>query len=154
MNTDRPAEEADEDDILQGLIGGFPQISDEQTLERERMKLLLGNFNEDQMARYEAFRRSNINRNAVKKYANAILNQSITANVSVALSGMSKVLVGEIVEKARDIQYRIDGAPPDGVNPGPLRPEHLREAWRQYKRETGSVPGTKWRRVGDAGRLF
>lgn len=125
---------------------------DLQDLERERMKLLLANFDEDQMARYEAFRRANINRNAVKKLANAILNQSISANVSVALSGMSKVLVGDIVERARDVQARYSAI--EGVEPGPLRPEHLREAWREYKRDTGCVPGFRWSRPGDMDRIF
>ncbi|PRT53492.1 Transcription initiation factor TFIID subunit 11 [Wickerhamiella sorbophila] len=143
-------EEEEEEDLINHIVGGAS--SDTQDMERERMKLLLANFDEDQMARYEAFRRANINRNAVKKLANAILNQSISANVSVALSGMSKVLVGDIVERARDVQARYENI--EGVEPGPLRPEYLRVAWREYKRDTGSVPGFRWSRVGDMDRLF
>ncbi|ANB14010.1 Taf11p [Sugiyamaella lignohabitans] len=127
-------------------------------LEREKMNLLLANFNEDQMSRYEAFRRANINRNGVKKLANAILNQSITPNVAVALSGMSKVFVGEVVERARDIQLRMN--PPQSFeeyeNRGavPLKPEHLREAWRMMKLEAGTVPNAHWRRQGNADGMF
>lgn len=134
-------------DLQQGTI-----IS-EADLERDRLKLLLSNFNDDQMARYEAFRRANINRSAVKKLANAVLNQSITGNVAVALSGMSKVFVGEIVEKARDVQARMDGVSNSDGQQGerPLRPEHLREAWRLFKQESGTVPAAQWRRQGGEG---
>lgn len=152
----------------QGLNGGMtfdiPPLGDmemqqgtvisEADLERDRMKLLLSNFNDDQMARYEAFRRANINRSAVKKLANAVLNQSITGNVAVALSGMSKVFVGEIVEKARDVQARMDGGDKnsdDQQSERPLRPEHLREAWRLFKQESGTVPAAQWRRQGGEG---
>lgn len=119
--------------------------------EHEKMNLLLAHFDEQQMSRYEAFRRAGINRNAVRKYANAILNQSITANVSVALSGMSKVLVGEIVEKARD--YQAAECARTGAEPGPLTPAQLRAAWRLYKMQPGALPGPR-RRLGDAGHLF
>lgn len=42
------------------------------------------------------------------------------------ISGFAKVFVGEIVEKAREVQEL------QGDN-GPLQPHHLREAWRLYK---------------------
>lgn len=33
----------------------------------------------------------------------------------------------------------------------PLKPEHLREAWRMYKKESGTVPEAQWRRQGGDG---
>lgn len=33
----------------------------------------------------------------------------------------------------------------------PLKPEHLREAWRLYKLESGTVPAAQWRRQGGDG---
>ncbi|ODQ67628.1 TAFII28-domain-containing protein [Nadsonia fulvescens var. elongata DSM 6958] len=127
--------------------------------EHERIKLLLQYFDSEQMNRYEIFRRANINRTSVKKLANAVLNQSITGNVAVVLSGLSKVFVGEIVEKARDVQMRMDSPSTpnkDENRQKPLRPEHLREAWRLFKEETGTVPQAHWRRQsGDGdGRMF
>uniref|UniRef100_A0A060SYF6 Transcription initiation factor TFIID subunit 11 n=1 Tax=Blastobotrys adeninivorans TaxID=409370 RepID=A0A060SYF6_BLAAD len=160
-----PEEEEDEDDGVGGLFGinlapllnqngsGPSQTQGEDDMEREKMKLLLSNFNEEQMSRYEAFRRANINRSAVKKLANAVLGQSITGNVAVGLSGMSKVFVGEIVEKARDVQLRMDHVDTidDYETERPLRPEHLREAWRLYKLENRTVPRAHWRRQGGEG---
>lgn len=115
------------------------QLEEEE--ERARMKILLSNFDDEQMSRYEAFRRANINRSSVKRLANAVLNQSITGNVAVALSGMSKMFVGDIVELARDVRNRAE----PGKDGEPLRPEHIREAWRLYKEEAGTVPEAIWR---------
>jgi transcription initiation factor TFIID subunit 11 len=143
-------EEEEEATALRGLAAVLEEADGNGDIEREKMKLLLSNFNDDQMSRYEAFRRANVNRSAVKKLSNAILNQSITGNVAVALSGMSKVFVGEIVELARDVQARAD---PDNVG-APLRPEHLREAWRLYKLESGRVPAAHWRHSDGLGGLF
>ncbi len=43
----------------------------------------------------------------------------------MVVSGVAKIFVGEIVEKAREIQA-------ERGEQGPLRPNHLREAHRQY----------------------
>ena len=46
----------------------------------------------------------------------------------------------------------------DGNDPPllPIRPEHLREAWRLYRKEMGTVPAAQWRRQGGEGdgRMF
>ncbi|KAK9496205.1 hTAFII28-like protein conserved region-domain-containing protein [Lipomyces doorenjongii] len=127
-------------------------------MSQEQIKLLISSFTDDQMERYETFRRANISRGGVKKLANAVLNQSITNNVAVAISGFSKVFIGEVIERALDVQRRID--PQDPLNPytppTPLLPEHIREAWRLYKQETALVPAAHWRRAGGQGdgRMF
>ncbi|KAK9483475.1 hTAFII28-like protein conserved region-domain-containing protein [Lipomyces starkeyi] len=127
-------------------------------MSQEQIKLLISSFTDDQMERYETFRRANISRGGVKKLANAVLNQSITNNVAVAISGFSKVFMGEVIERALDVQRRID--PQDPLNPyappTPLLPEHIREAWRLYKQETALVPAAHWRRAGGQGdgRMF
>ena len=60
-------------------------------------------------------------------------------NIAIVISGFAKVFVGEIVEKARDVQM-LKG------DEGPLQPEHLREAWRLYKERgsrNGGVPDSR-----------
>ncbi|KAK9322864.1 hTAFII28-like protein conserved region-domain-containing protein [Lipomyces orientalis] len=127
-------------------------------MSQEQIKLLISSFTDDQMERYETFRRANISRGGVKKLANAVLNQSIANNVAVAISGFSKVFLGEVIERALDVQRRMD--PPYSLNPyaspKPLLPEHIREAWRLYKQETALVPAAHWRRAGGQGdgRMF
>lgn len=150
---DEEMEEEEDDDEDTGILKGKTTSGTSgDDLEKEKMKLLISHFNEEQMSRYESFRRANVNRSSVKKLANAVLNQSITANVVVTLCSASKVFVGEIMEKAREIQQRMDPPPPDEVDKArPIKPEHLREAWRLFKMENGTVPQAHWRRQGGEG---
>lgn len=173
---DGEADDDDEDDDGEefgGVTSQDPNTSSE-TQDRERLRLLLANFSEDQMSRYEAFRRANLNRTGIKKLANAVLNQSITGNVAVTLSGLAKVFVGELVEKAREVERQMDrefleqavkkrkledgtelpveeGAEERQPPLLAIRPEHMREAWRLYRKEMGTVPNAHWRRQGGEG---
>lgn len=100
--------------------------------EKARMKMLLESFNEDQMARYEVYRRVTLNpgnKGNVRKLANNILGQSLPQNIAMVIAGASKIFVGEIVERARQVQKTRGQS-------GSLGPEHLREAYRQYKAES------------------
>ncbi|PVG03416.1 hypothetical protein CPB86DRAFT_449961 [Serendipita vermifera] len=56
--------------------------------------------------------------------------------VAQLLAGVGKVFVGEIIAKAREVQYRWRET-------GPLTPEHVREAYRLYKLETGNIGPAK-----------
>lgn len=129
-----------------------------EDIEREHMKLLVSHFDEQQMSRYAAFRRANVRRAAVRKYVSHLLNQPISNNVAVVLAGMSKVLIGDVIELAREIQERkfeAEGRPmilEDG-EPEPLLPTSIREAWRIYKQDGGSMPGNK-SRPGSGNRFF
>lgn len=73
--------------------------------EQVRYDALMRIFDPSQSARYEAFRRANVSKSAVKKLANSVLGQSIPAPVSVALGGLSKVFIGELIENARKVQH-------------------------------------------------
>lgn len=171
---DGDAYEEDDDDEGEEFGGVTSQDHNinNDTQDRERLKLLLAKLSEEQMNRYEAFRRANLNRTGIKKLANAVLNQSITANVAVTLSGLAKVFVGELVEKAREVEQQMDreflaqatkkrkledgteeiGGEEETQPPLlALRPEHMREAWRLYRKEMGTVPNAHWRRQGGEG---
>ncbi|QSL64892.1 hypothetical protein MERGE_002196 [Pneumocystis wakefieldiae] len=113
-----------------------------ESQEKQRLKVLLDNFSEDQMRRYEIFRRANIDKPSLRRMVNCMLNQSITPNICVVISGFVKVFIGEIVEKALDVQKKWGDS-------GPLAPNHLREAYRLYKQETKRMPQSRTNR-----RLF
>ncbi|KAG0012768.1 transcription initiation factor TFIID subunit 11 [Podila clonocystis] len=95
---------------------------------KDELKALLDCFSEDQLKRYEVYRRSGLSRPTVKKLVGTILNQQVTQTMTFVVAGFCKVYVGEMVEKAREVME-------DWGHTGPIRPEHLREAQRISKLE-------------------
>ncbi|XP_041379302.1 transcription initiation factor TFIID subunit 11-like [Gigantopelta aegis] len=94
----------------------------------KKLQLLVSAFNSQQLDQYEIFRRSTFQKSNVRKLMQSIVGGSVSQNVVIAMAGMAKVYVGEIVEaacQARD--NRNEG--------GPLRPKHIRESVRKIKTE-------------------
>uniref|UniRef100_A0A8D8WJT0 Transcription initiation factor TFIID subunit 11 n=1 Tax=Cacopsylla melanoneura TaxID=428564 RepID=A0A8D8WJT0_9HEMI len=103
--------------------------------ERERMQVLVSNFTEDQLDRYEMYRRAAFPKAAIKRLVQTISGGSVSQNVVIAMSGIAKVYVGEIVEQALDVMEQQGES-------GPLQPKHLREAIRVIK-SRGGMPSKK-----------
>lgn len=102
--------------------------------EREKMQVLVSNFTEDQLDRYEMFRRAAFPKAAVKRLMQTITGCSVSQNVVIAMSGIAKVFAGEIVEEALDVMEEQTGG-----EPGALQPKYLREAVRRL-RNRGQMP--------------
>lgn len=102
--------------------------------EREKMQVLVSNFTEDQLDRYEMFRRAAFPKAAVKRLMQTITGCSVSQNVVIAMSGIAKVFAGEIVEEALDVMEEQTGG-----EPGALQPKYLREAVRRL-RNRGQIP--------------
>ncbi|OAX41785.1 TAFII28-domain-containing protein [Rhizopogon vinicolor AM-OR11-026] len=103
-----------------------------QSESKDNLKVLMDNFSPAQYERFEAYRRHALPKQAVRKVIQQTTGQQVSQPVAQIVAGVAKVFVGEIVEKARQVQSQRNES-------GPLTPDHLREAYRMYQAETGRV---------------
>ncbi|GAA5839596.1 hypothetical protein JCM11251_003555 [Rhodosporidiobolus azoricus] len=135
-------EEEAEDEAFAFDDDEFGSNQREAAKQKEDLRVLLSVFDEQQMDRYEAYRRSGLAKGSVRKLVNQVLGQSVSPSILTVVRGFAKVFVGEIVEKARSMS----------PHSGPLTPQDLREAYRQYLSEhEGAGAGGQG---GGRGKLF
>jgi len=120
-----------------GLVGGEnteerrPIWGDEER-DRQRLGALLSTFSDEQMQRYESFRRSHFAQAKVKKLIQRVsgLKGGVSSELAVAMGGIAKIFAGELIEYAREDMGDFNG---------PIHPLHIRNAFRRLKKE-GKVP--------------
>ncbi|QRV85476.1 TAFII28-domain protein [Ceratobasidium sp. AG-Ba] len=132
--------EEEDDDVVAMADDDYSAQLTWQSQSKENMKLLLGSFTPDQLARYETYRRSTLNKQSVRRFIHQSLGANVSVNVAQVIAGFSKVFVGEIIELARHVQQQ---PLPPGTPPGPLSPEHLRAAYQLYVQQTGQIGSAK-----------
>uniref|UniRef100_A0A803Q4H1 TAFII28-like protein domain-containing protein n=1 Tax=Cannabis sativa TaxID=3483 RepID=A0A803Q4H1_CANSA len=130
-------QEEDEEDLGGAGTGAtdpstaFPSASDPHKM--AKMQAILSQFSEEQMSRYESFRRAGFQKSNMKRLLTSITGtQKISVPLTIVVSGIAKMFVGELVETARIVMS-------ERKESGPVRPCHIREAYRRLKME-GKVP--------------
>ncbi|EJW03421.1 hypothetical protein EDEG_02241 [Edhazardia aedis USNM 41457] len=104
----------------------FSQTRDQKD-EKERIQKIIDNMTEEELRRYETFRRAGFNKGGIRKICNSILNQSCNPNFILSVAGIAKVFAGEVIEAALEAQEEWGDS-------GPLLPSHIHEAYRRlYK---------------------
>ncbi|KAI8893617.1 TAFII28-like protein [Globomyces pollinis-pini] len=88
-------------------------------------------MDEETLNRYEAFRRAHLPKSTMRKIVTTIVGP-VPASVAIVVSGVGKIFVGEIVETALDVME-------EWGHTGPICPEHLREAFKRYQKDHGTV---------------
>ncbi|ODV84389.1 hypothetical protein CANARDRAFT_184023, partial [[Candida] arabinofermentans NRRL YB-2248] len=95
------------------LLDLFDIDPDETSLDmniNERQNLLVESLDPEQLNRYEFFRRTNLNANGIKRLVNNSIGQTIGNDFAKLIAGVGKVFVGEIVERAKDVQRKQNEA--------------------------------------------
>ncbi|RDA93053.1 hypothetical protein CP533_0700 [Ophiocordyceps camponoti-saundersi (nom. inval.)] len=145
------AAEDEEDEKEELALEDVVARTQEQKQEEIRLRaMLVEAFDAEQYNRYEMWRAAKLSEAVVKRVVNATVSQSVPHMVTTAVKAVAKLFAGEIIEGARRVQGQWMAAgeaqsevpiPPPGPENkihdddrrGPLRPDHLREAWRRYK---------------------
>ncbi|GAA95306.1 uncharacterized protein L969DRAFT_44897 [Mixia osmundae IAM 14324] len=121
MEAKRHSDDEDED----GLELTQAELAQDELDRKEAIGLLLQHMSPEQMDRYETYRTSGLAKSAIKRLVGVVCQQTVSPNVIVVVRGFAKIFVGEIVELALKIQR-------DAGASGPLAPDHIREAYRQW----------------------
>ncbi|KAJ7547620.1 hypothetical protein O6H91_08G095600 [Diphasiastrum complanatum] len=108
------------------------ELARQQTIDPDRMQAILASFTSEQMSRYECYRRSGFQRANMRRLLQSVAGCPISIPMTIVMSGIAKMFVGELVELGRIVMT-------ERKESGPIRPRHVREAYRRLKLE-GKVP--------------
>lgn len=98
---------------------------DEKTI---KMQVLVSAFTAQQQDQYEVYRRATFPKGTIRKLMMNICKCPVPQNAVIAMAGITKVYVGQIVEEACMVKDKWNEV-------GPLQPRHLREAYRRLRLE-------------------
>lgn len=124
-------DDEEEEENMDVELGKFPASSDPSKM--AKMQAILSQFTDEQMSRYESFRRSGFQKSVMKRLLGSITGSNkISMPMTIVVSGIAKIFVGELVETAKVVMR-------ERQETGPIRPCHIRESYRRLKLE-GKIP--------------
>ncbi|KAL5561838.1 hypothetical protein UlMin_031585 [Ulmus minor] len=119
---------------------------DEEAIPLDSAKIMeiSSQFTEEQLDRYEHYKRSRFTRAKMRKLLQDIAGRGtvVPDKVLIAISAATKMFVGEIVENGTSNMHKLSSTRivmTQRKDTGPIRPCHIREAYRRLKLE-GKVP--------------
>lgn len=87
---------------------------------------VLALLTDEQMNRYESFRRSAFQRSTVRKILTSITGNPASLPMTIVMCGIAKLFVGDLVETSRIVMS-------ERGDTGPIQPVHLREAYERLR---------------------
>ncbi|KAJ3046394.1 transcription initiation factor TFIID subunit 11 [Rhizophlyctis rosea] len=103
---------------------------------------LMRTFTPEQSARWSAYRQGKFSKESVKKLFGNMMGKPIPDNGAIIAGSCGKMFVGQITEIACEVMK-------EWGDDGPIRPDHLREAFRRYQADTGQIKSRTYKK-----RLF
>lgn len=103
-----------------------------QTADTAKLIAIMAQFTTEQTSRFECYRRSNFQKSNMRRLLQSVAGCSISMPMTIVMSGIAKMFVGEVIETARTVMT-------ERKESGPTRPCHIREAYRRLKLK-GKVP--------------
>jgi len=107
-----------------------------------KLQVLVSNFSDEQLDRYEMYRRSAFSKVSIKRLMHSITGNVPSSNVVIAIAGIAKVFVGELVEEALEVQRQENSS---DQKPTPIEPKHIREAYRRIFQQYHCPPMLTWK---------
>ncbi|XP_070043638.1 transcription initiation factor TFIID subunit 11-like isoform X2 [Nicotiana tomentosiformis] len=90
-------DEEEEEENMDVQLGKFSASSDPDKM--SKMQSILSQFTEEQMSRYESFRRSGFQKLNMKRLLTSITGSAkISIPMTIVVSGIAKIFVGELIE--------------------------------------------------------
>jgi len=94
---------------------------------------LLATMDDMELDRYEAYRRSCLPRPKMKKLLSSLSNFPVHDDkILIVLCSLAKMFVGQIVQESRSVASSMGDS-------GPLRPQHIRRAFKKLESEGAIV---------------
>ena len=107
-----------------------------------KLQVLVSNFSDEQLDRYEMYRRSAFSKVSIKRLMHSITGTVPSSNVVIAMAGIAKVFVGEIIEEALEVQRQENHSENKSAA---LEPKHLREAYRRINNQYHCPQRKTWK---------